>query len=120
MYENGIEESWKYWNVYTDSSFAAYMSQPAINLSSNPFQKICEQEWAAIYPNGPRGWNIWRRTGYPNLQPASGSSSHVIPRRFPYGNNEYSTNSDNVNKAAEQYTIGGDKDSPYGRMWWDK
>lgn len=120
MYENGVKESWTYWNVYTDSSFAAYMSQPAINLSSNPFQKICEQEWAAIYPNGPRGWNIWRRTGYPNLQPASGSSSHVIPRRFPYGNNEYSTNSDNVNKAAEQYTIGGDKDSPYGRMWWDK
>lgn len=120
MYENGLKESWKYWNVCSDSLFADYMLQPSIALNGNGLQKICTQEWIATYPNGPRGWAGWRRTGYPNLIPAAGSTSHQIPRRFPYGNNEYSTNHDNVNKAASVYTINGQPDSPYGRVWWDK
>jgi hypothetical protein len=120
MYKNGITESLKYWNVYSDTAFASYISQPAIDLNINPLEKICEQEWIASYPNGLRGWNTWRRTGYPVLQPAPASSSHVIPRRFPYGTNEYGTNTDNVKKAAAQYTINGEPDSQYGRVWWDK
>jgi hypothetical protein len=120
MYKNGMEESWKYWGVYTDTGFASYLAQPAIHLAgSDNLQKICEQEWAVHYPNGPRGWTVWRRTGFPGLIPASASTSHSIPRRIPYGSNEYSTNNENVSNAAGQYTINGEQDSQYGSVWWD-
>jgi len=122
MYVNGVSESWKYWGVYSDTDFASYLTKSEVSLTSagNPLQKICEQEWAAHYPNGPRGWDIWRRTGYPNLVPAIGSTSHTIPRRVPYGNFEYNTNTENVTKAAAQYTVNGEADSQYGKIWWDK
>ena len=121
MYKNGIEESWRYWGVYNDDDFAAYLAQPAVQLTgSDILQKICEQEWATHYPNGPRGWTVWRRTGFPQLIPAGASTSHTIPRRFPYGSNEYSTNSANVQDAASRYKVNGEADSQYGRLWWDK
>jgi hypothetical protein len=81
----------------------------SLTATGNTLQKICEQEWI-----------VWRRTGYPSLVPAVGSTSHIIPRRFPYGNNEYSTNTENVTKAAAQYNVNGEADSQYGRVWWDE
>ena len=120
MYEQGIEESWKYWGVYSDTDFEFYMAQPAVALTgTNNIQKICEQEWVAHYPNGLRGWDVWRRSGYPVLTPAIGSTSQQIPRRIPYGSNEYNTNAQNANAAAAKYTVNGELDSQYGRIWWD-
>jgi hypothetical protein len=121
MYKNGIEESWRYWGVYDDDDFAAYLLQPAVKLTGNDIlKKICEEEWITHYPNGPRGWTTWRRTGFPELLPAAASTSQTIPRRFPYGSNEYSTNSANVQDAASRYKANGEPDSQYGRLWWDK
>ena len=120
LYKNGIAESWKYWGVYDDVAFNSYILQSYISLTDNDaLQKICEQEWTAHYPNGPRGWTVWRRTGYPNLIPAIGSISNKIPTRFSYGNNEYSTNTENVSNAAAQYNVNGETDSQYGIIWWD-
>ncbi len=117
MYKDGIEESMKYWGVYTDDDFAAYLLQPAVHLSgSGNLQKICEEEWATHYPNGPRGWTVWRRTGFPDLKPATASTSQTIPERFPYGSNEYSTNAANVQDAASRYKVNGEPDSQYGRL----
>src|SRR6478736_4807412 len=122
LYEQGIAESWRYWKVNNDSTFKTYMQQPGIALTNNAddLQKICEQEWAAHYPNGPRGFNDWRRTGFPNLIPGPASIASSIPRRFPYGGNTYGTNPDNTNAAAERYVVNGEKDSQWGRVWWDK
>ncbi|HEY6977411.1 MAG TPA: SusD/RagB family nutrient-binding outer membrane lipoprotein [Chitinophagaceae bacterium] len=121
MYENGIRESWKYWGVYDTTDFASYITKSDVSLTTggNVLQKICEQEWAAHYPNGPRGWDVWRRTGYPNLVPAPGSNTPLIPRRVPYGNYEYATNPENANQAAARYMVNGETDSQYGRVWWD-
>lgn len=122
LYKAGIKESWLYWNVYNDSVFTTYVQQPAIALSGNSddLQKICEQQWVAQYPNGPRGFCTWRRTGYPLLLPGPASLSTAIPRRIPYGGNTYGTNPNNTNEAAERYLISGEKDSQWGRVWWDE
>jgi hypothetical protein len=120
MYATGISESWKYWGVFDATDYANYMSRPSIDLSGgSELQKIATQEWVSSYPNGLRGWIIWRRTGFPSLTPAPGASTQVIPRRFAYGTNEYNLNTENVQAAAAQYNSGGDQDSQYGRMWWD-
>lgn len=121
MYKVGIKESWLYWNVYNDSVFNIYMQQPAITLTGNAddLQKICEQQWAAQYPNGPKGFAISRRTGYPLLSPGPASLSTSIPRRIPYGGNTYGTNPNNTNDAAERYSVAGEQDSQWGRVWWD-
>lgn len=121
MYLNGIKESWQYWNVYNDDDFNTYVLQPGVALNNEEdLKKICEQEWATLYPNGPRGWTVWRRTGFPNLAPATGGSVHNIPVRFPYGSNEYSTNPDNVQATAAGYNVNGEADSQFGSIWWDK
>jgi hypothetical protein len=81
-------------------------------------EKIATQQWLAWFPNGMEGWNVYRRTGFPNLTPAVGTTA--IPRRIPYGPNEFNLNPTNANEAAARYTEGGAPNSQYGRMWWDK
>ena len=120
MYSTGISESFKLWGVYDATTFATYMSNASIDLSAgNALQKICTQEWLTHYPAGARGWADWRRTGFPVLTPAPAGVFPNIPRRMAYGNNEYSYNPANVAAAAAQYVLNGDKDSQYGRIWWD-
>ncbi|HVZ56287.1 MAG TPA: SusD/RagB family nutrient-binding outer membrane lipoprotein [Chitinophagaceae bacterium] len=121
LYATGISESWKYWNVFNQADYDNYMANPSIDLSGGSvLQKIATQEWISSYPHGLRAWTIWRRTGFPVLAPAPGAVTAQIPRRFAYGLNEYSLNPTNVAAAASQYDVGGDKDSQYGHVWWDK
>lgn len=126
MYSSGIRAGWDFWSdgsgSFNDAAFTAYMANTDVSLSSgNVLQKINEQEWAASYPAGVRGWNVWRRTGYPELTggPAAVTAGHAIPRRIAYGPSTYSYNASNTNAAAQQYTVQGDLDSQLGRMWWD-
>jgi hypothetical protein len=133
MYQTGIQESWKLWKLssdqtdslsilkFSDSALNAYMNSPNISLSSGDvLGKICTQEWVTHYPAGPRGWSDWRRTGYPTLVPGPGAVNAAIPRRIAYGPNEYSYNPTNVAAAAAQYVgSNGEKDSNFGRIWWD-
>ena len=120
MYSTGISESMKLWNVYDPTTLATYMSNPSIDLTQGtPLQKIVTQEWVTHYPAGARGWADWRRTGFPVLTPAPAGVFPDIPRRISYGPNEYSYNPTNVAAAAAQYIIKGDKDSQFGRIWWD-
>ncbi len=82
-------------------------------------QKIAVQEWVTWFPNGREGWNVYRRTGYPVLTPAPGTTGG-IPRRTPYGTDDYSYNAANVADAAARYTVGGTADSQWGKIWWDQ
>lgn len=77
----------------------------ALAGDADDLKKICEQKWAARYPNGPRGLSNWRRRGYPLLPPAIGSTVSFVPRRFPYGSNTYGTNPDNANATAARYNL---------------
>ncbi len=119
MYRMGIQESFSYWNV-DQSSFDTYMADPNVALESNTdIEKIATQEWLAHYPNGWQGWSSWRRTGYPNLEPAP-DQPNPIPVRMAYGLNEYSYNPSNVAAAGAKYTAADGPNSQFSPVWWDK
>ena len=90
------------------------MSNPA-GTGAN-IKNIAIQQYVAAYPDGQRGWNIWRRTGWPTLTPAADAtnSSHQIPQRWTYGQSSYGSNTANVNAAAS--AIGGDNQDT--KVWW--
>lgn len=110
LVSNGINASFQQWG---QSGADAVITATGTDLT-----KIVTQEWIAGYPNGKEAWNIFRRTGIPALVPAPGQTA--IPRRAPYGTNDYSYNAGNVATAAATYTVNGVPDSQYGRIWWDK
>lgn len=121
MYATGVQMSWQQWSVYNAATFATYMGNAGIALggaTGTDMQKIATQEWLAWYPIGWQGYNVWRRTGFPLLTPAPGTTTG-IPRRFPYGPNEYNYNPVNVAAAAALYSVGGVSDSQWGRIWFD-
>lgn len=119
LYRAGIEQSWMEWSIYDIVQFTSYLTNTDVDLTTGDvYKKIATQEWLAAYPSGVRGWSIWRRTGYPVLTPAPGTTA--IPRRFPHGQNEPQLNPNNYAVVAALYTVNGEADSQYARMWWDK
>jgi hypothetical protein len=116
-YQNGITASWGQWGV--TGTIATYYANPNVDLATgNALQKIQFQQYLAYFPDGIQAWANWRRTGVPALVPTvnATNTSKQIPRRFVYGNREYSLNTANVTAAAALYN----NDSPDGRVWWDK
>ncbi len=122
MYQNGINESFAQWGVAAPG--ASYFSQPTVVLSAAPgsaanIANIAVQEYIAAYPDGYRGWNIWRRTGYPTLTPAQDatSASKQIVRRFTYSQSTYGSNAAATNAAVALIPGGDTQDS---KVWWDQ
>lgn len=122
-YYASITEGWTIWDVYDETYYDIYVTQDQVALGTetgDDYEKICRQQWISHYPKGMMGWSDWRRTGYPVLEKAPGTTASEIPTRFPYGPNEYSLNPTNVAAAAGQYTGGGQStDSQFGHVWWD-
>lgn len=91
-------------------------------------ERIITQKYLAIYPDGQEAWSEWRRTGYPRQIPVvnnltnSGvktSNGHKDGvRRMPYPQNERERNTENLQKAIQQY-LGG-VDNAATNVWWDK
>ena len=134
-YNTGIAESWKQWDMYGGTlqpayggvvldgdDYYYYISQEDIALTggSDDIEKIATQEWLAHYPKGWMGWSDWRRTGYPLLAPSQNSTYKKIPLRFPYGQNEFNLNPNNVADASGQYSGPDGTNSIYAPVWWDK
>ena len=111
LFQNGIQASFDQWGQGDASVYYSGLTPDA--------KQIAIQEWLAFYPNGLEGWDVYRRTGFPTLTPAPGTTNG-IPRRATYGTNDYSYNSSNVTAAAAIYTVNGQPDSQWGRIWWDK
>ncbi len=122
VYRTGIELSFEQWGIAAPP--ASYFTQSGVNLtaaagSGANLQKIATQRYIAHYPDGQQGWNIWRKTGYPALQPApdATNASGEIVRRYVYATSEYSTNETGVKEAVERLQGGDSQDS---RIWWDQ
>lgn len=122
MYTQGINASFAQWGLAAPA--ASYFTQGGVALAAAPgtaanIKNLAIQQFIAAYPNGLRGWNIWRRTGFPTLTPApdATNSSHQIVRRFTYGQNSYGSNGDNVAAAAAALPGGDTQDS---KVWWDQ
>jgi hypothetical protein len=121
LYQAGVEISFQQWGLAAPAG--SYFAQPNVALSSPAgtganIRNIAVQQYIAAYPDGMRGWNIWRRTGFPVLTPAQDAtnSSRQIPRRYTYGQTSYASNTAAVTAAAA--AIGGDTQDT--RMWWDQ
>jgi hypothetical protein len=112
LFADGIQASYDQWGLGSASSYISGLGTPDA-------QKIAVQEWVTWYPNGLEGWDVYRRTGYPSLTPAPGTTTG-IPRRTVYGTNDYNYNASNVADAAARYTVSGQPDSQWGRIWWDQ
>jgi len=123
-YANGIEQGWRQWGVYNAVDLAAYMLDPDIALAGgNQMAKIFRQRWIAAYPDGQEAWDIWREANgngnnYLVLTPAPGAGL-AIPRRFGISQTQFDLNP-NTQAVAAAYTVSGEADSQYARIWWDK
>lgn len=122
LYQDGIRLSFQQWGLAEPA--AGYFTQADVALtaaagSGANLRKIATQRYIAGYPDGMQAWNIWRKTGFPVLTPApdATNSSKQIPRRYTYGQNEYATNPENTQAAADRIAGGDTQDS---RVWWDK
>jgi len=121
LYQAGIAVSFSQWGLPQPD--AAYYTQSGVALASAAgtaanIGRIATQQYIAAYPDGLRGWNVWRRTGFPALTPAPDAvnTSRQIPRRYTYGTTSYATNTAAVTAAAA--AIGGDNQDT--KVWWDQ
>lgn len=88
-----------------------------IGVDAPLLQIIREEKWISLFGQAYDAWAEWRRTGVPDLKPATDSyNGGVIPRRFGYPANEASLNKANY-EAAVANLDGGDKNT--ARFWWD-
>jgi len=120
LYSLGTQRGWEQWGVYNAADFAAFMANPGVALSAGTeISKIATQRWIASFPDGQESWNVWRSTGFPALTPAPGTTTG-IPRRLAIAQAQFDLNPDNTKVVATAYTVAGELDSQYARVWWDK
>ena len=117
-YSLGIALSYEQWGLKVATD---YLGQTSVALdapgAAGNLKKIAIQRYIAHYPDGMQAWNIWRKTGFPELTPApdATNSSKQIPRRYTYGSTEFTSNKANV-EAAVAALPGGDKQD--SEVWW--
>lgn len=75
-------------------------------ISSNKLMTVMTQKYFALYLQY-EAFSDWRRTGYPNLTPNTGTQ---IPRRYLYPQTELSYNQQNVPTGTTLFT----------KVWWDQ
>lgn len=84
-----------------------YVAQASVGVgeANLTVEDIITQKWIALYTH-PEVFSDWRRTGYPELEPITGTA---IPRRLPYAQTEIFSNPGNVPGNVNIYTP----------VWWD-
>jgi hypothetical protein len=87
-------------------------------------ERIMIQKWIANFPLGNESWADIRRTGYPQILPcedAANNSGGIVPNEGPsrirYPQEEYTSNSANLNEAISKYLNGPDEMST--KLWFD-
>ncbi|WP_138430600.1 SusD/RagB family nutrient-binding outer membrane lipoprotein [Fodinibius saliphilus] len=136
-YNDGVRAAMNYLSLY-DADGGADIASAEINnyLANNPFntggteaqqlEQINTQYWAAVFLNGYEAWSNFRRSGYPDLEPAMVDSNNPpagnqtngqIPRRMIYPQGTESVL--NAKNYKEVISRQGPNDM-VTRVWWDK
>lgn len=115
-------------NISVSNPITVSWSNSGTNENTK-LEKIITQKWLANYPLGMEAWSDHRRTGFPQLFPASknlssagfigtvtNTSSRMV-RRLSFPESQYRGNSENVRKAISM--LGGD-DTANTDLWWAK
>lgn len=157
LYAKGVQLSFDQWNAGSAATYLTNTSQrgalsdeknPGFNTAfsspitvnwtdggsgkENQLSKIITQKWIAMFPYGSAEvWAEWRRTGYPNMFPAtvnnSGGAVTTISQvaakdrggmqRLPYSTTEVTNSPENI--AAAISMLGG-PDNGGTQLWWAK
>jgi hypothetical protein len=100
----------------------AYAAARIVDVATAPGgirQIIGEEKWVSLYGQAFDSWAEWRRTGYPNLLPATDFLNNgKIPRRFLYPREEPSLNGANYTAAVGRLQPGEDDNT--AKVWWDQ
>lgn len=120
MEENGI----------ADEDAQAYLEGPG--KFDGSFEMLYFEQWVSMFKEGIEAWSFYRRTGYPTYIHTAKAADGVTPRypgarstykgihndvpfRFPYPNNQFSYNRQNVLDASQ-----GIENYVWGKqVWWD-
>ena len=135
-YNAGVRAAMNYLSLYDDTG-GADIPETDIGtyLADNPYQtagsldqqleQINSQYWAAVFLNGVEAWSNWRRSGYPDLEPALVDSDEApagndtngeIPRRLLYPEGT----EDILNQESYQEAISRQGENNLTtRVWWD-
>lgn len=109
-----------------DGTVPAASSAPvAFNTAGSKEQQleqIITQKWISLYPNSQEAWAEKRRTGYPTFYDRLNTDTpsipvSTVPRRVPFVDGEFTTNSEGVNAAIDNL-LGGPDDGTT-KLWWD-
>lgn len=120
-YTAAIKASVEQWNGTDTSGLGAYLQRPAVVYNdADAIKQIAYQRWVHLYMNGYEAWAEWRRTGYPELQPAPNNGNVPIPRRQGYPSSESNINTANYQAAVQAQPGFNGKDDLNGKVWWDK
>lgn len=110
-------------NLISTTQISAYLAaNPFPNDAESQIKMINEQLWILHINNAPEAYANWRRSGYPQLKPASeyGAvtiNSTEIPRRLQYPIFESTYNKAEYDK---QIQLMDGTDNWNYRIWWDK
>ncbi|MDN5200083.1 SusD/RagB family nutrient-binding outer membrane lipoprotein [Fulvivirgaceae bacterium BMA10] len=122
FYNDAIRASMEQWGVFDQAAYDAFIAQPEIAFDSGTaLEQIGTQKWVALYLQGYEAWFEWRRTGFPDLQPAQDAlnNSGNIPVRQGYPASERDINSVNYLDAVSRFG-GEEMDGLDTSVWWDK
>ncbi len=117
FYNAGITASFIKRNINNTTTINNYLTQANV-IYDNSLQRIIEQKYLAIFPDGMEAWAEWRRTGFPQLLaiPNQGETSGSVPRRVIYPQTEANLNSESYNSAIERQG----PNTMTTRIWWDR
>ncbi|UII22608.1 SusD/RagB family nutrient-binding outer membrane lipoprotein [Fulvivirga ligni] len=101
------------------SAYAAARIADAATADDGLAQIIGEEKWVSLFAQGFDAWSEWRRTGYPDLTPATDAvTSGGITRRYMYPSEEAGLNG--VNYSAAINGLSPSEDDGKARVWWDQ
>ena len=101
-------------NGLSTSDAEAYLAQPNVELGGSPLRQIAIQNWLALFCQGFEAWTEWRRTGFPELDPALDAYVSEIPSRYTYPAIEQS-----VNKASYDAAVAAQGPNLVTtKVWW--
>jgi hypothetical protein len=124
MLEKGIEMSFTTWGARSEKDIAAkgktYAAARLAQVASvGMLQVIGEEKWKALFPQGFDAWAEWRRTGIPNLIPATDAiNDGKIATRYMYPVEEATLNRVSLDGGIKGLNPATDRNT--SKVWWDK
>ncbi len=113
-YIDGITASLNF-NEVASGDIGSFLAEKALNANqSTALEQIATQNWIGLFTQGVEAWNEWRRTGYPELDPAAEADLNEIPSRYNYPTLEASLNTANYNDAVSAQGT----DNLTTPVWW--